>query len=374
MAQSPPFRWTTVSLALLLAAPASAEPYSIETMGFQVRAEAEAVRVRAVEAGLQAEVVRSFRKGRGWVFLVRVQGVEDRELAASTATSLAEISGTGVQVFLVAGRDVLPVEELAVAAPSGASDDTRAPDGEPSPDPVSDDKAARVEGARLLSALVLAHGGGGAGAPSVGVAAWDPVHFRFERRVDVGGGALRAWHDYWRAGDAVRLELRIMEGEGRNSITLIDGDQAWLQVDGELHEVAAGPTREALALFDPAVVLEQAVSFATWSPDSSARAVLRGPVEGELAWLELEREQGEPVLVGLDPADQRVRELVISGEGDALRWSFADYQEMPGGLVVPLRLESHFGEATREQVVVRSLEVPEQADGTLFDPETLKSP
>jgi hypothetical protein len=374
MAHSSLLCWTGLCLALLLAAPVQAEPYSVETVGFQVKAEAEAARARAIEAGLQAEVVRSFRKGKGWVFLVRVQGIEGRDLAASTAISLAELSGHGVQVFLVAGRDVLPVEELAVAAPAGAGADTGIAVGEPVADPVSDDKAARAEGARLLSALVLAHGGGGGQSPQAGADAWDPVHFRFERRVDVGDGALRAWHDYWRAGDNIRLELRIMEGEGRNSITLVDGDKAWLHVDGELHEVAAGPTREALALFDPGVVLEQAVRFATWSPDSSARAVSRGPVEGELDWLELERAQGEPVLVGLDPADQRVRELVIEGDADALRWSFADYQEMPGGLLVPLRLESHFGGQARELVVVRGLEAPDQADPTLFDPEALKSP
>jgi hypothetical protein len=374
MACSPFLRWTTVVLILLHAATALAEPYTVETVGFQSRADAEAARTLAAEAGLEAEVVRSFRKGRGWVFLVRVQGIEDREIAASTARSLAELSGTSVQVFLVAGRDVLPVEDLAVAATGGPGDDAGGGGADAGEGLLSDDKAARAEGARLLSALVLAHGGGGAQTPRASANGWDPIHFRFERRVDLGEGAMRAWHDYWRAGEKLRLEVRVMEGEGRNSVTIVDGDHAWLWVDGELHEVAAGPTREAVGLFAPDVVLEQAVSFATWTADGSARSVQPAWPGEELAWVELEREQGEPVLVGLDMADQRVRELILEGDDDALRWSFADYQEMPGSLLVPLRLESHVGERTREQVVVRSLEAPEQVEPSLFDPEALKSP
>jgi hypothetical protein len=320
-------------------------------------------------------VVRAFKKGRGWVFLVRVEDVEDRDSAASVAHRLAELTGSSVQVLLVAGRDVLPVEELAVAAPSDDEGDTGELRGDAAAGPVSDAVAARAEGGRLLAALVLAHGGGLASDdPVLGIEAWDPVHFRFERSVDLGDGAMRVWHDFARAGERIRLEVRVMEGEGRNSVTLVDGDQAWLWVDGELHDVAAGPTREALGLFSPAVVLEQAVSFATWAPDLPARSVERASADEPMAWFELERERSDRVLVGLDPADHRVRALVVEGDSAELSWSFGDYQEVRDGLVVPLRLESRFDGHAREHVTVRTLELPDELDASLFDPELLKKP
>ncbi len=361
-------------LGLFLAsAPAWAEPYTVETVGQSLRGEADAARALALAEGIEAEVVRSFRKGRGWVFLLRVEGIEDRASAAETAQRLAELTGRSVQVFLVAGRDVLPVEELAVAAVSDADSALPTePGGEAQAQ--ADERSARADGARLLTAMVLAHGGGGAAdEPTPDLQHLDPVHFRFERSADIGSGSLRVWHDLFRAGDQLRLEVRILEGQGTDSITIVRGDEAWLAVAGEVHEVAAGPTREALSLFEPAVVLEQAVSFATWSADLEVRRVDRGG--DELSWLSLDSEtSAQAVLVGVDPTDQRARELVMVADSVELCWSFADYQELIDGLVVPLRLESSFAGQLREKVTVRALELPESLDSSVFDPDLLENP
>jgi len=361
------------ALLWLLAAPAHAEPYTIETVGHAQRAEAEAVRDAAAAEGIQATVVRSFRKGQGWVFLVRVQDVQSREQAAATAERLAALGGVSAQVFLVAGRDVLPVEELAVAAPSES--DPQAAGADPAAaGPTGDGADARAEGARLVSALVLAHGGGGA-ERSPTMDQWESVHFRFERSANIGETTMKVWHDYHRVGDAARLELRVLEGEGKDSTTIVKGDQAWLWVDGALHEVGAGPTKEALALFEPAVVLERALGFASWSPELQATEI-DAPVPGDgVRWVALERDGGgDAVMVGIDPTDQRARELLLRVDGDELRWTFADYQEVHGGAVVPRRLESSFDGQPRELVTVRSLERPESPDPALFDPELIEKP
>ncbi len=366
----------TLLASLLLAGAAMAQPYTVETVGHRQRTHAEAACALAVAEGIPAEVVRSFRRGKGWVFLVRVQGLEDRDAAAAAAQRLAQLSGIGAQVFLVAGRDVLPVEELAAAAPNSAPGDSGVDVGEGPEAAATDAQAARAEGARLLSALVLAHGGGGsADQPPPRMADWDPVHFRYERAATIDDSPLRAWHDYHRDGDALRLEIRIIEGEGTDSVTIVRGDQAWLMVGGEVHEVPAGPTREALALFEPATVLEQAVGFSGWSADMGVRAVERPEGDEELSWIALQGEDdGERVSVGLDPTDQRARQLVMSAQGAELSWSFADYQEISDGLVVPLRLRSSFDGKPREQIVVRTLELPESLDAELFVPKVIENP
>ena len=360
---------------LLLASSALAEPYIVETVGHTQRSEAEAARALALAEGLEAQGVRSFRKGRGWVFLVRIQDVQDRDTAAATAQRLADLTGKSVQVFLVAGKDTLPVEELAVAA--AGSVEPPVPSATSSGDQaVADERTARAEGSRLLAAMVLAHGGGGAvDEPQPQLVALEPVHFRFERSADIGGESLRVWHDYWRVGDQLRLEVRILEGEGTDSVTIVRGEQAWLAVGGELHEVASGPTREALALFDPAVVLERAAEFATWSSELRVRQVERSTGGSDLTWLALDSDGlAEAVLVGIDSTDQRARELVMVADSAELCWTFADYQEVVDGLVVPLRLESSFDGQPREQVTVRTLELPEHPDASWFDPELLEKP
>jgi hypothetical protein len=362
-------------LATAVAAPrAFAEPYTVETVGLELRADAESILELAAEQGIDAAVVRGFRRGRGWVFLVRIEGIEEREEAAVLAQRLAELSGRSVQVFLVAGKDVLPVEELSVKV--GVAPD----EGDPGETEVAgndgaSDASAAAEGAELLASMLLAHGGGRGDAPPPTALGWDPVHFRFERTADIGDGAMRVWHDLSIAGDKLRLEIKVLEGEGRNSITILHGDAAaWLSVDGELHELPPGPTREAMQAFTPAVVLEQAASIARWSAELPAKRVEPAGYEASLVWLELERDQADRLLVGLDAVDHRVRELVLSGDDGELHWTFADYREMPGGLVVPQRLQSSFAGQPREHVTVRALELPDAVDSSVFDPESLKLP
>jgi hypothetical protein len=364
--------WNLAAVALLVGGTALAEPYNIEAVGFERRSDADAVVARVEVDGLDAQVLRSFRKGRGWVFIVRVEGVEGRDLAASTARHLADTSGRSVQVYLVAGRDLLPVEELSIAAPSGSGDVVAAGSVPAAPT----DGDALAEGEELLRAMVLAHGGGqAADQPQATLDSWERVHFSFQRSASLGGERFDTWHDYWRDGDKLRLEVKVLEGEGRSSTTIVHGDEgAWLFVDGELHEVPPGPTREALEAFVPGVVLEQACGLSAWTSGHRARRVQRSSA-AELVWLVIEaREPSESVILGIEPTDHRVRELVLSEDVASLSWRFQDYQEVGEGLVLPLRLESMVGGELREQVTVRVLEAPPSVDSGLFDPEVPKTP
>ncbi len=355
-----------------------ADAYYVETVGIEERSKADSARALAVAEGLQVQVVRGFRKGRGWVWVLRVEDIVGREEAAAEAATLSRITGQAVQVFLVAGKDVLPVEELAVAMPAGEGEPAGG-DEDAEAASLAAEATDPVKGAALLAAVVLAHGGRGIVDPARAPFDTDgtnPLHFRFERQADIGQGSMRVWHDYWRSGDDLRVEVRVLEGEGRDSVTVVNGHEgAWLLVDGEVHSVDPGPTREALGVFAPEVVLEQGLALANLQADRRALIVEREAGQLDSTWLELEvQEPDERVYLGVNTADNRVRELVVVGRDGELRWCFGDYQEIGTGLVVPLRLESWYGEQLRESVVVRALEYPESIAGDVFDPGALKKP
>jgi hypothetical protein len=354
-------------LALLGPRSVVAQPYDVETSGHEDRAAADAACGLAVEAGLDARVVRSFRRGQGWVFTVRVEGLEERDAAAETARRLAELTGVSVQVFAVAGRDALPVEELSVQVPPSGDQAGGVAESADSIGGV-DGQAARAEGERLMAALVAAHGGGAQASDGTAPELWDPVHFRFERSAQLGDDAVRVWHDYWRAGGCTRLEIRILEGEGTDSTTLVCDGRAQLLVGGALHEAGAGPSAEALDLFAPSNVLEQALGFSRWSPHRAAWRVEAPEGRDGFDWIALEQQDAQPrLIVGLDRSDGRVRQLIVRSESSELSWTYADYQEVQGGVVLPLRFESHFDGELRERVTVLALERPETTDAAMFE-------
>ncbi|MFH1463819.1 MAG: hypothetical protein ABIO70_05460 [Pseudomonadota bacterium] len=374
-------RFLLASLLLLSAAAlpgdAWADLYYAQTAGIQQHAEADALVEQVQAAGIEAEIVRRFRRGTGWEFIVRTLTTEDGQVAHGYAVRLSELSGQSARVFIVAGHDALPVDELSVLL-AGPGGELGAEKAGPARDPEGGD--ARAErGAELLAAIALAHGGGPvAGASSEdGVdGGWSRAHCRYERRLSTERGELRVGHEFWRDGDALRLDVRILEGTGQDSAAIVRGDEAWLYVRGEIHEVPAGPTREGLLAFAPEVVLGQALAIRAWGAEHPALAV-DSPVDGgALVWLEVvPGGESERLLVGADPGDHRVRELIVrSGEEEEARWRFADYQELGDGMIMPLKSEAFTAGEPRERIVVKLIERGDLVDAGVFDPASLKTP
>jgi hypothetical protein len=362
----------------MVPARAWADTYYAQTAGIQQHAEADALVEQVRTAGIEAEIVRSFQRGSGWELAVRTLTTEDSAEAHGFAVRLAELSGRTTRVFVVAGHDALPVDDLSVLVASpGGEPGGAAPGQVGAAEGGGDVRAAR--GAELLAAVALAHGGGSAGPQAPGEAqagGWAQVHCRYERRIVTEQGVLRVGHEYWRDGEALRLDVRILEGVGQDSVAIARGtDAAWLQVGGELHEVVPGPTREGLLAFAPEAVLGQALAIRAWGVDRPA-LVVDSPAEGgDLAWMELDPGNGgERLLVGVDPGDHRVRELALRGGEDGSRWRFADYQELGDGLIVPLKSETLDGGESRERLVFKLLERGAPIDPAVFDPGSLKTP
>ncbi|MBN1334601.1 MAG: hypothetical protein JXB39_01420 [Deltaproteobacteria bacterium] len=383
-------------ILLLFASPARAEDLYVETPGVARRADADNACEKIVAAGYTAQVVRRFRSGEGWEFVVRVEGLTERERALEIAGGIARITGWTTEVWVRAGREALPLQEVSPdqppdggsvawgpspqaasegaeakspeAAPAGgaeAATEVVSGEGAPLTDVVRGDPVAGVE---LLAAVTRAHGAGVKGTALL--ADGRPVHFRYERKIQNDAEALRVWHDLWRRDDDLRLEVRVMEGEGTDSLAVVRGDQgAWLQARGQVHPVEPGPTRHALRVFGPEVVLGGCLDFGALGAVEGVYLAASPDPRGHRHLLVEGFEGQDAVWLAVDASDHRVRELTIPLRGETVTWRYGDYREPGAGLVVPFEIEVLRDGVSRERITVLALDLPGQADDALFDLE-----
>jgi len=361
---------------------AYADEFFVETGGVKTRTEAQSLLDAAAAHGLSARVVRRFRRGEGWEFVVRVDGLVDRDAAKEVAASLSRYTGTSVGIYLSAGKDVLPLDEVAVGP--AAAPAPPAPTAQPAvldnPVTVALTPAVLpagdpVVGMELLAAVIRAHGGGASANTDLGSAS--SLHFRFERQVWVDEGLLRVWHDYSREGTATRLEIRILEGEGKDSTTLLrKGEGAWILVDGKLLPQEVVPIEETLESFQPDRVLDKALDLARLGSGKTAVYVGSEDEDGRtLARLLVGGSDGGAVLsLGIDQADHRVRDLTVSTSSGKIGWRYGDYHDLPGGPVVPYQIELTRDGTPKERISVLDLASPARAEAVLFSPDSLKKP
>jgi hypothetical protein len=171
------------------------------------------------------------------------------------------------------------------------------------------------------------------------------VRFSYERTVPVQGGTLVAHNQFFRSGDAIRLEVEIQEGEGVDSTTTLTSDQqGFIQVDNEITERDGLRTMEMLQRFSPEAVLsiplglsEDVETAAAWHGlttlrrDSSGEHglwVVAGSVaEGELGLLE----------AAFDSSTGHLARVSWAAESGEITFTYADYRELGEGeeLVVP---------------------------------------
>ncbi len=375
------------ALILLLLVPvASAEDLYVETPGVARRADADQACEKAVAGGYPAQVVRRFRAGKGWEFVIRVDGLSDRGKAQEVAGGIARTTGWATEVWVRAGREVLPLLQVAPdQAPDGGWSPTPVEEAAPAPPiPMAHPPGAipaappdtgavladvqrgdPVAGAELLAEVTRAHGAGVKG--TILLADGRPLHFRFERRIQNEAETLRVWHDLWRRGRDARLEVKVVEGEGKDSLAVIRGDEgAWLRVEGRVQPVEAAATREALAVFGPEVVLGDCLDFGALGGLEGVYLAATPDPRGHRHLLVEVFDGQDAVWLAVDATDHRVRELTLPLEGETVTWRYGDYREPGAGLVVPFEVEVLRDDVLRERITVLVLDLPARVDDTLF--------
>jgi len=329
-----------VTPAFVLAAwLATAADYYLEAGPYTTRAEASTA-ADALKGSTPVRVVRRFRAGAGYEFIVRVGGFDDedemREYAHKT-------DGTHFASFERVGNSWRPLDE--------------GKDAGPSVDELVDVPGKTLRTPALLRAAVKAHGGRDGGLSILELA--PTVVFDYERKLAREDGKTVAEHHYVRQGDAVRLDVDVTAGDGVDSSTILAADRrAWVSTDEA--SIARDPERtaEVLARFSPEGLLavplgiphdmETAGPWRLLAPTAEIhgkRVVAKASAPGERGLVSAE--------FGLE--DHLLRRLDWMLDTGPITYVFDDYREVADGLVVPFHYEVLRGDDPIESMTVHEL-------------------
>jgi hypothetical protein len=363
---------------------ARAQEIYVETAGLARREDALVALQRAQDAGFTVQIVRHFRRGVGWEYVLRTDALPGQDAAEKLAEGIGKATALGATVFQRVGAEALPLAVAPSVATTGPATSVTPAEpgtttfGEPetreSANIAALGQGDPVAGRELMSAVVRAHGSGVDGMGVLSKA--QTLHFRFERRVwPDDGEPVRVWNDYWRDHDKVRMEVRVLEGKGKNSIALVNKDQAWLSVDGKVQQQDAAGIADSLQVFTPERILNRALQIGRMAPGSGTRLLGTESLDGRtLARLVVDdgRDDGVSETFGIDDVDHRVREISMKADIGEVLWRYRDYHELDDGLVVPFQIDIWREGELKEQISILDLTTASRADSDLFSPAKLQ--
>jgi hypothetical protein len=333
---------------------ATAADFYLEAGPYTTRAEASAA-ADSLKGDRSVRVVRRFRSGAGWEFIVRVGGFDDEDAMRSYAGKSSAFHFASFERVGTSWRRL----------------DGAPPDAAPTENELVDVPGQTLRTPALLRAAVKAHGGREGGVSILELA--PTVVFDYERTVAREGGRTVAEHHYTRMGDAVRLDIDVTKGTGVDSSTILAPDRrAWVSTDAT--SIARDPERtaEVLARFSPEGLLavplgiphdmETAGPWRLLAPTAridGKRVIARAEAPGDRGLLSAE--------FGLD--DHRLRRLDWMLDTGPITYVFDDYRTIGEGLVVPFRYE-----VLRDGAVIESMKVDRLELGNALPADTFAIP
>ena len=337
---------------------AESEAWVVDSGAMETRQQAVALRQEVLAVAPEARVLRVARSESGWSWKVRADGLSELGAAREVGSMMAQHAGSA-DLFVLEGEALRAIERivpngsLQVVVPVAPPEDT------------TEDVVERRDVEALLARVRRAHGAGTDLKERFESA--DSVHFRFQREVPQGAGKLVVWHDYYRRGTWLRLEVRILEGEGKSSLTVVRPETgAWVRVGDEKDEkFTPGRALGAISTFSPVDTLGRSLHFGQITGDGELKSRSGGVLE--VALDSIGKAEGH-VTLRVEPVQHRIESLLWEVDEDALKWSYSDYRELEGGGVVPYATTlSKNGDAV-ERISVLALSISDQADASLFDP------
>lgn len=317
---------------------ARAEEYILEVGPVAERAEASEVASVAKAAGLPGRVVRRFRLGHGWEFIVIVEHIGTRQEAEKAAVRLGTDTRQPVTISVVGEEEVTPSPELPL--PTGSSS------------------------AGVVDAVTGAHGGETGGASALARA--EVVHFVFDRTIRMNGKDVTFHHDYWREGGNRRLTV---DGPETDSIAIAGGGGAWLITGGKVHNRDVGVIINQVDAFAPEAVL--AVVMDVWhllrAPEVASFRVLEGAESGVRIGSGSTEEEPGVSFFDVDRDSNRLARVRYVTNGGPVMYELKDYRVVGTGLVVPFRVEVERGDGRRELISVKIVDTTGRPPAGAFD-------
>lgn len=329
---------------MLVATLARAEEYYLEAAPVPDRAAAGRLEQGAEGAGFDARIVRRFRLGKGWEFVVLVERLRSAPEAAAAAARLERELGTTVSAWrLDAGEKAVAVEL-------------------PTPTPV----AAEVGAAAWMARARSAHGGHTGGASALARAG--AVHFQFDRTVELGGKPVTVRHEYWREGAGRRLVIQT-GGAGTDSVSVATANGAWVQASGQVQSRDIGVAIGVIDTFAPEAILTVALEAARLL-DGPEVDVFR-PLEGAESGLRfgVGGDESEPGLsfVDLDATTARLIRVRYVSDAGPITFELSGWRQVATGVLVPTVVRVEHADGRGESVRVEDLRLLEKAPAATFD-------
>jgi hypothetical protein len=330
--------------AFLLVPFALAVEFYLESPASEDRDAVVKLQEKVEGAGLDGRIVRRFRLGHGWEWVLLVESFASEEDARAAVSTLQPLVGMTLAVVKEDGGKVQP----AVLTP-------------PSPDPPA------MTAAQWLARADAALGGATGGAHELARAG--AVHFVFERSVKIGEKTSAIRHDYWREGPSRRLAVET-RGAGQDSVATVTSTGAWIVVGTQTTSRDIGVAVGAVDGFAPEAVLTLALEAHRLlvSPEVQRFQVLEGAESGVrlgagasgpdrgLTWIDLDAGSARPL---------RARYVT---EGGPTEWDFVGWKQITPGIVVPTTLTVTRPDGSRETLKVERLEVTAHAPTGTFSP------
>lgn len=382
---------------LLLVSRAWAGTYWLETEPAVDRTSATALATSAGTDGHDGRVIRRFRAGAGWEYVVVVEGFADERSAQTAATVVANQVHQPISVFIAEGADA---RRVAVARPDGSAAAEPAPTPDPAPDarpePKTEPAPAAVEtppsppvkgfgkassrtaektpapvvaavptpvsADALVARAATALGGAAGGLDAVSKA--PNVLFEFRRVVPNGPTARQT---FARRGADVYLDVVIESGTGASSRSGIVGASAWLAQDGATSTEDLDRAREVLGTFAPERVLAFPLGFSA----AVGRGDLAGLVPGADVTVaghacHVAQDPAGGVTLAIDAADDVVRRVVFDAGDGMMTYEFDAYKTVSPGVIVPFRVKTWRGDVLVDDVEVLKFDPSAHLDESWF--------
>lgn len=218
---------------------------------------------------------------------------------------------------------------------------------------------------------IIRRGVAALGGRDGGRIAWERVasvdfRYRREARQSYADQKVVAAHRYRRDADGVlSLEVGILEGEGKGSLTTIAADQAWIEVDGSRQSLPPDQARRHLAQYAPEklfhIPLEMGPSqgrVADGEILDALRIVGLETVDARKAVVLAAEEDGvERLRMLLDVQDWRLLEATFESAAGRITYRFGDYRAVAPSLVLPFHWEFWRNDIRLDLIEIEDLQV-----------------
>lgn len=228
----------------------------------------------------------------------------------------------------------------------------------------------------LIGRISQALGGPDGGAPVL--EGQSSIDFLFRRTVRdaVTTKELTADHRYVSldAGERLRLDIRMVDGDGKDSAAVVDGDSAWLIVQGDKHDAEVDVVSGRLTEFSPDRLFSVPLALASEGEQILGDAALSvvGRVDdrgkGRFILLGTDAEGNETARLEVDAHTYQPLEVAFRSLSGEVVYRYADYRQITEGLIVPFEREflRNGIRISRTEVKRLALRVPDDPDR--FDP------